>query len=74
MFSRGIAPRDKETGKFIKRETVNFLIRRSIYQHGIEATEFLTRPFELGFKKLADDVVEAYGLDLDMLLQKSLNN
>ena len=69
MLSRGIAPRDKESGKFIKRDTVNYLIRRSIYQHGSKATEFFSRPFEVAFKQLPDELVEAYGLEVDKLLK-----
>jgi hypothetical protein len=69
MFSRGIAPRDKDSGKFVKRDTVNYLIRRSIYQHGSKATEFFTRPLEVAFKQFPDEVVEAYGLTVDKLLK-----
>lgn len=69
MFSRGIAPRDKDTGKFIKRATVNYLIRRSIFQHGTKATQFFTRPFEVAFKQLPNDLVEAFGLQIDNLLK-----
>jgi hypothetical protein len=69
MFSRGIAPRDKESGKFIKRATVNFLIRRSIFQHGTKATRFFTRPFEVAFKQLPEQLVEAFGLEVDKLLK-----
>ena len=73
MYSRGIAPRDKKTGKFIKRDTVNWLIRRSIYQHGIKPTNFFTKPFESAFKSLPDEVVEAYGLGVDKFLESVLN-
>ena len=64
MFSRGIAPRDFKTGRFIKRDTANFLIRRSIFQHGIKPTKFLTTPFEKAFAKLEGEIGEAYGLDV----------
>ena len=72
MYSRGIIPRDKKTGKFIKRDTVNFLIRRSIYQHGSEPTLFLTNPFDKYFKTLPEKVVEAYALEVEDLLEFSL--
>ena len=68
MYSRGIAPRDKNTGKFVKRDTVNYLIRRSIFQYGTEPTLFLTKPFESAFKSLPDEIVEAYGLEVDKFL------
>ena len=49
MYSRGIQGRDKK-GKFIKRESTNYLIRRSIYQHGIKGTLFASKAFE-GFQQ-----------------------
>jgi len=73
VVRRGIAPRSA-TGQFISRKSLQFAIANSVYHTGLETTNFYSRPFELGFKKLADDVVDAYGLDLDNLLQKSLNN
>lgn len=69
MYARGIAPRDKNTGKFIKRDTANYLIRRSIYQHGSKPTNFLTKPFESAFKDLPDEVVESYGLEIDKFFE-----
>lgn len=74
MYSRGIAPRDEKTGRFIKRKTANFLIRRSIYQHGIEPTKFFQKPFDRAFEALPDDVVQAYSLDIDRLFESTLNN
>lgn len=49
MYSRGIQGRDKK-GKFIKRASTNYLIRRSIYQHGIKGTLFASKAFE-GFQE-----------------------
>ena len=74
MYSRGIQPRDKDSGKFMKRETVNYLIRRSIYNLGTEATNFFSLPFERAFKSLPDEIVNAYGLDMEALLQNAINN
>ena len=68
MYSRGIQPRNRETGKFVKRKTVNYLIRRSIYQHGTEKTLFFTKPFNAAFKDLPEDVLKAYGLDVEQFL------
>jgi ribosomal protein S18 len=65
MYSRGIQPRNKETGKFVKRATVNFLIRRSIYKKGLKPSLFFTKPFDSAFKDLPADVVKKYGLRMD---------
>ena len=49
MYSKGIQGRDKK-GKFIKRASTNYLIRRSIYQHGIKGTLFASKAYE-GFQE-----------------------
>ena len=68
---RGIAPRSKG-GQFQKRKGLNFAIANSVYHTGLETTHFLTTPFDYYFKTLPDEVVEAYGLELDDLLKFSL--
>tara|TARA_R110002073_G_scaffold116064_3_gene254312 strand:+ start:3675 stop:4184 length:510 start_codon:yes stop_codon:yes gene_type:complete len=45
MYKNGIQGRDKK-GRFIKRKTTNFLIRRSIFQHGIKGTLFASKAFK----------------------------
>jgi len=64
--------KDRNSGKFLSYESTAFLIIRSIYQKGLETTNFFERPFELAFKRLPDNVVEAYGLEVDSLLKTSL--
>jgi len=58
--------RDKD-GKYQRGNynTIGFLIARSIKRKGIKPSLFFTRPFEAAFKDLPDDVVKAYGLELD---------
>ena len=53
---RGIAPRDKQ-GRFISRKSLNYLLARSIYNKGIRATMFFTKPFESGLDKFSDEIV-----------------
>ena len=67
-IKRGIAPRDKD-GKFMKRKSLIFAIRKSIFHTGIESTKFFVTPFEKGFKKLPEELVEAYALDAENLLK-----
>ncbi len=68
---RGVAPRDSK-GQFIKRKSVNFAIARAIFLYGIETTNFLTKPFNKAFKKLPDEIIKAYSLDVDEFLKFSL--
>jgi hypothetical protein len=51
-------------GRFTTYKTTSFLIRRSIWNTGIKTTNFFTKPFEDNFKKLPDQIVESYGLDV----------
>lgn len=72
VVRKGIAPRDK--GKFTDRKQLNYLIRKSIYETGLRTTNFFTEPFETAFKRLPDEIIEAYGLDIESLLQTSIKN
>ena len=60
--------KDKQ-GKFLSYESTAFLIRRAIWNKGLETTNFISRPFELAFKRLPNDVIQAYSLDLDSTLK-----
>jgi hypothetical protein len=63
--------RDKK-GRFMSFKSTSFLIRRSIWQKGLETTNFYSRPFELGFNKFTEDIVEAYALELEDFLEFSI--
>lgn len=61
IVRKGLAPRDK--GKFQSRKSLSFLIARSVYINGIKPSLFFTKPFEKAYKRLPNDLVEAFGLD-----------
>lgn len=61
----------KATGRFMSYEQTAFLISRSIYQKGLKPTKFFSKPFEAAFKRLPDDIIKAYGLDVDKLLSNT---
>ena len=69
VVRRGIAPRDAK-GRLISRKSLKFLIARSIYKNGIKPSLFFTKPFEVAFDRLPDELVEAYGLDIEKLYVK----
>lgn len=50
----------KGTGRFITNKSLTFLISRSIYDKGIRATLFFTKPFEAGLVKYGDEIAAAY--------------
>lgn len=66
--------KDKANGKFMSYDATAFLITRSIWQKGIKPTRFFSKPFEDGIKRLPDEVVEKYGLDVENKIRKMLSN
>jgi len=56
--------RDKK-GKFMSYDTMTYLISRSIYNKGLKANLFFTKPFEAGLKRLPDDLSKAFVLDIE---------
>jgi hypothetical protein len=66
--------RDKQTGRFLSYEQTAFLVARSIYQKGIEPKRFFTQPFERAFVRLPEEVVEAYGLEVEGFLKFTVND
>lgn len=66
--TRGIRGRDKKTGKFITRKSLAFAIREHVYKNGIKPTLFFTKSFEQQFKRLSDDLGDAFSGDIDNLL------
>jgi hypothetical protein len=55
----------QENGRFMSYDSTAFLVARSIYRKGIPATFFYSRPFNIAFKKLPAELVEAYALTPD---------
>lgn len=75
--SKPIKPRNAN-GAFIKatdstKKSLAYLINRKIKRHGIEPTNFLTEPFNLKFKDLPNEIVEAYALDVEDFLRFSID-
>jgi hypothetical protein len=69
--TKGIKGRNAK-GQFITTKSLSYLIARSIYRDGMKPTLFFTRPFELAYKRLGDDIIEAFGLDIDDFLKFTL--
>jgi hypothetical protein len=66
--------KDRQTGKFMSYKQTAFAITKSIYRTGMKPKNFFTRPFEIAFAKLPDEIVEAYGLDLEIFLKQTIKN
>lgn len=67
---KGIRYRDKK-GRYAKNglKSLSYLIRRKIYSQGIRPSLFFTKSFERYYKKLPDDIIEAYALDVTDMIQ-----
>ena len=63
--------KDRKSGKFMSYKNTSYLIRNSIWHKGLETTNFFTKPFEAAFKRLPDDLIEAYGLEVDKLFKNT---
>lgn len=61
-------------GRFISRKSLIFLIQRSIYYKGIKPSYFFSKAFKLEFKRLPQDIREAFQLDLDEFMKFTLQN
>ena len=55
----GIAPRDKK-GRFINRKSLTYLLARGIFNKGIRATMFFTKPFEEALPIFEDEILEGF--------------
>ena len=65
--------RNKETGKFMSYQSTAFLITKGILKNGIKPSLFFTKPFEKAFERLPDELIEAYGLDVEEFLKYTIN-
>ena len=73
IIKKEIAPRDKK-GQFKSRRSMQFAIAKSIFNTGLKTTKFYSLPFERAFKRLPDEILTAYGLDIDRFLESALKN
>lgn len=72
--SKRLRLRDDQ-GRFVRGnyKSVAYVVARNIYSRGIRPSLFFTKPFEDGFKRLPDELAEAFGLDVEGFLQFTIN-
>ena len=73
VTKRGFQFRNKESGKFMSFKSTAYLIAGGILKNGIKPSLFFTKPFQKAFERMPDELVEAYGLDVEQFLQYTLN-
>jgi hypothetical protein len=59
-------------GKFASRSGIKFALSRFIQKNGIKPSLFFTKPFEKAYKKLPQDLVDAFGVDAIKLFNDSI--
>lgn len=69
---KGIQFRDRRTGRFMSYDSTSYLIRRAIWNKGIKPSMFFTKPFENAFKRLPDEIVNKFGLEVDQFVDHAL--
>ena len=62
-----------DKGQFSKgsQKSLAYIIRKSIYNNGIKPSRFFSGPFNSQFKKLPNELLEAYGLKVDKMMNNS---
>jgi len=72
--AKGIQHRDRQTGRFRSYDQTARTIQRSIYQKGIPQTLFFSRPFRNKFTDLPENILAAFGRDVDDFLDFALRD
>jgi len=62
--------KDPKTGRFVSIKSLKFALSRHVYNHGIKPTLFFTKPFTKYTKKLPNEIIEKYKLDVDKLFSQ----
>ena len=73
IIRRGLAARDAQ-GRFLSRESLKFALSNHIFKFGIKPSLFFTKPFEKHFRNLPDELIEAYGLDVERFMEQTLKD
>ena len=57
--------RDKKTGRFLSRKSLQYAVARNIFKYGIKPSMFFTKPFERAFKNLPSELQDSFGIDIE---------
>ena len=72
---RNVRFRD-EKGRYKKGnyKSLAYVIAGNIYNRGIKPSLFFTKPFEKAFKNINEDLIEAYKLDVQKLMETTIKD
>lgn len=71
IVKRGLAPRNTK-GAFQNRKSLQFALSNHIFKQGIKPKRFFREPFEQELKELPEEIVTAYGLDIESFIKFTL--
>ena len=54
-----------DLGRFISYKSMRYLIVQKIYNQGLKANLFFTKPFEEGLRTLGDEILNGFALDVE---------
>jgi len=74
VVRKGLKGTRDSKGRFVSRKGLQFAIANSIYKKGIKPSMFFTKPFEKAFSNLPKDIVKAYALDVEKLLEDTIKD
>jgi len=74
VVRKGLKGTRDSKGRFTSRKGLQFAIANSIYKKGIKPSLFFTKPFEKAFNNLPKDIVKAYALDVEKLLENTIKD
>ena len=57
--------RDKKTGRFLTRKSLQYAVATNIFKYGIKPSMFFTKPFERAFENLPPELQESFGIDIE---------
>ena len=65
----------RKSGTFLGRgrKGAGYALSNHIFRYGIRATKFFTKAVDNAFKSLPDELVEAYGLDIETFVDLTIN-
>ena len=74
VVRKGLKGTRDSKGRFTSRKGLQFAIANSIYKKGIKPSLFFTKPFQKAFNNLPKDIVKAYALDVEKLLENTIKD
>jgi len=68
VVRKGLKGVRDEKGKFIERKSMQYLIARSVFKHGIKPSMFFTKPFDKAFDRLPPELQDKFGIDIENII------